>query len=101
MIRARKDGQWDIEGGNIWLKVQAELLYADNRMVASNNPVWLQNAFDMLTGLFYWVGLKMNVPKQLGMVCHLCQSVGVWLDEAYTRRMTGVGPVLQVEIEGA
>ena len=41
--------------------VQAELFYADDRMVDSTNPVWFQTAFDMLTELFDWVGLKTNV----------------------------------------
>ena len=42
-------------------KLQAELLYTDNRMVYSTNPVWFQTASDMLTGLFNWVGLKTNL----------------------------------------
>ena len=45
--------------------------------------------FDMLKGLFDRVGLKTNVRKKVGMVCHSCQAVGVRSDEAYTRRMTG------------
>ena len=45
----------------MWLKVEVALLYADNRIVASIYPVWFHNAFDTLTGLFYWVGLNKNV----------------------------------------
>ena len=60
-------------------------------MVAFTDPVWLQTTFYMLTGLFYWVGLKTNVKKTVGMVCHACRVVKVWVDEAYTRWMTGVG----------
>ena len=42
-------------------KLQAELLYTDNRMVYYTNSVWFQTAFDTLTGLFNWVGLKTNL----------------------------------------
>ena len=41
MIRARDDGQRRMEGGNIQLKVKEYLLYADNGMLVSTNPVWL------------------------------------------------------------
>ena len=40
----------------------------DNGVVASTDPVWLQIAFDTLTGLFGWVGLRKNVKKIVGMV---------------------------------
>ena len=60
-------------------------------MVASTNPVWLQNAFDTLTGIFDRVGLRTNVRKTVGMVCQPYRVVGVREDEAYKRRMTGEG----------
>ena len=47
--------------------------------------------FDMLTRIFDRVGLKMNVQKTVGMVCHPCQVSGVQEDKAYTQRMTGTG----------
>ena len=49
-------------------------------MVASTNLGWIQTEFDMLTGLFDRVGLKKNVKKTVGMVCHLCQAAGVRAD---------------------
>ena len=36
---------------------QAALFYADNGMVASSDPRWLQGAFNTLVGLFDRVGL--------------------------------------------
>ena len=48
-------------GGHTRLKVQTELFYADNKMLSSTDPVWFQTAFDMLKGLFDWVGLKTNL----------------------------------------
>ena len=38
-------------------------------MVASTYPGWIESAFDMLTGIFYRVGLQTNVYKIVGMVC--------------------------------
>ena len=90
-FRIRDNGRRRIEGGHTWLKVQAAFLYADNGMVDSTNPGWIQTAFDTLTGLFYWVGLNNNVRKTVGVVCHPCRAVGVRAYEAYIRRMTGVG----------
>ena len=43
------------------LKFQAEIFYADDRMLASTKQLWFQTVFDTLTGLIDWVGLKMNV----------------------------------------
>ena len=45
----------------------------------------------MLMGIFDRVGMKTNVRKTVGMVCHPCRAVGVQADEAYTRRITGAG----------
>ena len=89
--RARSDGRWLMEGGNTRLKVQTSLLYADDGMVASTDLVWLHIIFDMLTGLFYWAGLKMNVRKTVGMVCHPYRTVRVRSEKSYTLKMTGVG----------
>ena len=45
--------------------------------------------FDTLTGIFYWVGLKMNIRKTVGMFCHPCQAARIRVDKAYTRWTTG------------
>ena len=49
---------------------QVALLYADDGMVASYYPHWLQGDFNTLVGLFGRVGLQKNVRKTVGMVCH-------------------------------
>ena len=52
----------------MWLTFQEAFFYADNRMVASANPGWLQTAFDTLTGIFNRVGLWIKVRKTVVMV---------------------------------
>ena len=66
-----------MEEGHTWLKVKSSFFYPENRMVASTNLGWIQTDFDMLTGLFDWVGLKTNVKKTVGMVCHPFRASGV------------------------
>ena len=46
----------------------------------STNLGWIQTVFYMLTGLFDPVGLKANIKKNVGTVCHLCQAAGVRAD---------------------
>ena len=49
---------------------QVEIFYADNGMVASSDPHWLQGAFNTLVGIFDRVGLQNVFGKTVGMVCH-------------------------------
>ena len=42
---------------------------ADNSLVTSNNPIWMQGKFITLTGLFYRMGIQKNVGKIVGMLC--------------------------------
>ena len=63
------DGQWRVVEVHVRLKVKATFSYADNRMVASKDPVWLQSQFVMLTRIFDRVGLRTNIRKVVGMVC--------------------------------
>ena len=69
----------------------AALFYADDSMVPSLDPAWIQGAFNALVGLFDRVGLQTNVGKTVGMVCHPFQSVGNITQTAYRRRLTGEG----------
>ena len=55
---------------------QAALFYADNGMVASSDPRWLQWAYNALVSLFERVGLRANVGKTVSMVCRTCQAEG-------------------------
>ena len=49
---------------------QAALFYADDGMVISSDPAWLQGAFTTLLGLFDRVGLLTNVRKTVSIVFH-------------------------------
>ena len=71
---------------------QAALFYADDGMVISLDPAWLQGAFTALVGLFDRVGLRTNFGKTVSMVCHPCHAgAGNRTEEAYGRRITGEG----------
>ena len=65
------------------------MFYSDDGMVVFSDPVWLQGAFNALVGLFDRVGLKTNVWKTVGMVCHPCQAAGNLTMVAYWRRIMG------------
>ena len=47
---------------------QDSLFYADNGMVASLDPRWIQGAFSTLVGLFDRVGMQTNFGKTVDMV---------------------------------
>ena len=71
---------------------QAALFYADDGMVASSDPRWLQWAFNALVGLFERVGLRKNVGKTVSMTCRPCPTTGNQSEVAYGRKMMGEGP---------
>ena len=60
---AEEQGERGKEGRN-----QADLLYADDGMVASSDPRWLLGEFNTLIGLFDMFDLWTNVGKTVGMV---------------------------------
>ena len=62
---------------------QAALFYADDGMVASSDPCWLQWAFNALVSLFKRVGLCTNVGKTVSMTCGPCPAAGNQLEVAY------------------
>ena len=92
---AEAQGDLGKEGRN-----QAALFYADDGMVASSDPRWLQGAFNTLVSLFDRVCLRKNVGKTVGMVCHPCQAAGNLSTAAYGRRVTGVGPTYRERLKG-
>ena len=51
---------------------QSAVFYADDGMVVSSDPAWLQGAFSALVAIFDRVGLRKNVNKTVSMVCHPC-----------------------------
>ena len=68
---------------------RADFLYADDGLVTSNDPDWLQVGFDSLTGLFNRVGIQTNVSKTVRILCHPCDAVVTHLEAYYKQRMTG------------
>ena len=71
---------------------QSAVLYADDGMVVSLDPAWLQGAFNSLMAIFDRVDLLTNVGKTVRMVCHPCRAGdGNRTKEAYSWRITGVG----------
>ena len=71
---------------------QAALFYADDGMVISSDPAWIQGAFTALLGLFERMGLRTNVGKTVSMVFRPFQAgAGNRTEEAYGRRITGEG----------
>ena len=79
---------------------QPDLFYADNGMVALYYPCWLQGDFNTLVGLFDRVGLRKNVGKTVGMVCHPFQASVNMSEAAYGRRVTGEVPTYRDILKG-
>ena len=64
----------------------AEILvafYVDDGLIASWDPVWLLESFDVLIGLFEWIGLFTNAAKTKVMVCVLGQIREGKMEEEY------------------
>jgi hypothetical protein len=53
--------------------------YVDVGLIASCDPIWLQESFDVLIGLFEWIGLFTNAVKTKAMVC-----IPGWIQELNT-----------------
>ena len=71
---------------------QSTVFCANDGMVVSSDPAWLQGAFNSLVAIFDRVVLLTNVGKTVSMVCHPCRAGdGNRTEEAYGRRVTGVG----------
>ena len=71
---------------------QAALFYADDGMIASSDPRWLQWAFTVLVGLFDRVGLRTNQQKTVSMTCRPCSTPGNRSETSYSHTMMGAGP---------
>ena len=68
------------------------MFYADNGMVVSSDPAWLQGAFSALVAIFDRVSLQTNVNKTVSMDCHPGRAgSGNRTTAGYSRRLTGVG----------
>jgi hypothetical protein len=53
--------------------------YVNDGLIASQDPVWLQESFNVLIGLFEQIGLFTNAAKTKAMVC-----IPGWIQEGYT-----------------
>ena len=95
IVDAEERGKLGKEG-----RYQASLFYADNGMVDSSDPQWLQGAFNTLVGLFDRVGLRKKAGKTVGKVCHPFQAAGNILEAAYGRRVAGEGPTYRDNLKG-
>ena len=54
------------------------VFYADNRIIGSRDPRWLQGGINILIGMFLWIGLMSNSAKSKKMMCQsgTIRSVG-------------------------
>ncbi len=59
------------------------VFYVDDGLIASHDPVWLQESFDVLIGLFERIGLFTNVAKTKAMVCIPGQIQEGYTEEEY------------------
>jgi hypothetical protein len=66
--------------------------YVDNRLIASQDPVWLQESFDILIGLFKRIGLFTNAAKTKAMVCIPGQIREGWTKEEYAKYKSQTEP---------
>ncbi len=57
--------------------------YVDDRLIASHDPVWLQESFNVLIRLFERIGLFMNATKMKAMVCIPGQIQEGYTEEEY------------------
>ena len=87
---AGEEAEPDVFGWAVqWLLA---FFYADDGLPSSPRPARIQEALDVLMGLFNWVFIQTNIYRTVGMVLQRCYIVGRHLEMAYTWRMTGLGP---------
>jgi hypothetical protein len=61
------------------------MFYIDVGLIASEDPGWLQELFDILIGLLEWICLLRNVSKTKDMVCILGQIQETYTEEQYAK----------------
>ena len=72
------------------------VFYADDGMVVSLDPAWLQGTFSALVAIFDRVGLRTNINKTVRMAYHPCWAgSGNRTTAGYSRRLTGVGKTVK------
>jgi hypothetical protein len=76
--------------GNQVAKILVEF-YVDNGLIVSCDPFWLQELFDILIGLFEWIGLFANASKTKVMVCIPGRIREAYTDEEYAEYKSPTG----------
>ena len=84
-----------MEGPSLSIQDLAAYFYTKYGLVVLNQPKRLQRLFNVLTGLFYRVGLRMNMQKTLSMTFQTFHAYVRMLVEAYERCTTGIGPTFE------
>jgi Reverse transcriptase (RNA-dependent DNA polymerase) len=74
-----------------WWQLLDVLFYADDGVIAGENPQEVQTLLDFFTSTFARVGLKMNAEKTEALIMNggkVCPAMLVW---AYNRKISGIG----------
>ena len=69
----------------------ASFFYADDDLLSSTDPVWLQDALDTMCDLCQQIGMKTNVTKTKYMLCLPKAEYTNISAKAYRHRITGEG----------
>ena len=70
---------------------RSDFFYADDGLVASTKPVWLQVVFGTLTGLLDRVGFWTNIKNTFGILYRPFCVMGTHSKAAYGRQMIWEG----------
>ena len=81
------------EGLGLSIQDLMAYFYADHGLIALTHLERLQKAFNVLTGLFNWVGLRNNMRNMVSIACQPCHTPGRMSLAAYEQRTIGMGPI--------
>ena len=79
------------EGFGLAVQCIAELFYADDKLLSSPRPDFLQEALNVLGGIFDQFGFLTNVKKIVGMAFQKFWTAVRNSEAAYRQHMTGGG----------
>jgi hypothetical protein len=65
--------------------------YVEDGLIASRDPVWLQELFDILIRLFEWIGLFTNASKTKVMICIPGRIREAYTEEQYAEYKSPTG----------
>ena len=56
--------------GFLWyIQRLAAYFYANDGIMSSTRSHWIQQVFDILSDMFYWVGMRTNMGNMVSMEC--------------------------------